>query len=88
MVTKEKRLTPNVMSLNPAINIDVAFDNFDRYVETLSGKETLHDTVGIACETSSSAIGDSVNIQSENDQEVKVSTHIDKESLAFTSGSS
>ncbi|XP_074115522.1 uncharacterized protein LOC141538105 [Cotesia typhae] len=25
----------------------VAFDNFDRYVDTLNGKETLHDTVGI-----------------------------------------
>ncbi|GFV74274.1 retrovirus-related Pol polyprotein from transposon 297 [Trichonephila clavipes] len=26
---------------------DVAFDNFDRVVETKSGKDTLHDTVGI-----------------------------------------
>jgi len=25
----------------------VAFDNFDRFVETSSGKDTLHDTVGI-----------------------------------------
>lgn len=25
----------------------VAFDNFDRFVETKSGKDTLHDTVGI-----------------------------------------
>ena len=25
----------------------LAFDNYDRYVETLSGKNTLHDTVGI-----------------------------------------
>lgn len=25
----------------------VAFDNFDRYVETTNGKDTLHDTVGI-----------------------------------------
>lgn len=25
----------------------VAFDNFDRFVETDSGKDTLHDTVGI-----------------------------------------
>ncbi|KAG5894728.1 hypothetical protein JTB14_006147 [Gonioctena quinquepunctata] len=25
----------------------VAFDNFDRYVDTLDGKETLYDTVGI-----------------------------------------
>ena len=46
--TKEKRLTPNGMSLNPANNIGVAFDNFDIYVETVSGKDTLHYTVGIA----------------------------------------
>lgn len=26
----------------------LAFDNYDRYVETFSGKNTLHDTVGIA----------------------------------------
>ena len=44
--TKEKRLTPNGMSLNPANNIGVAFDNFDIYVETVSGKDTLRDTVG------------------------------------------
>ncbi|GFV68876.1 uncharacterized protein TNCV_1985401 [Trichonephila clavipes] len=25
----------------------IAFDNFDRYVDTLTGKDTLHDTVGI-----------------------------------------
>uniref|UniRef100_A0A6P7FRI3 Uncharacterized protein LOC114331907 n=1 Tax=Diabrotica virgifera virgifera TaxID=50390 RepID=A0A6P7FRI3_DIAVI len=25
----------------------IAFDNYDRYVETLNGKDTLHDTVGI-----------------------------------------
>ena len=46
--TKEKRLTPNGMSLNPANNIGVAFDNFDIYVETVSGKDTLRDTVGTA----------------------------------------
>ena len=45
--TKEK-LTSNGMSLNPANNIGVAIDNFDIYVETVSGKYTLHYTVGIA----------------------------------------
>ncbi|GFV49042.1 hypothetical protein TNCV_5065261 [Trichonephila clavipes] len=29
------------------ITLGVAFDNFDRYVDTLTGKDTLHDTVGI-----------------------------------------
>ena len=50
--TKEKRLTSDKMSLNPANNIGLAFDNIGRYIETVSGKDTLHDTVGIAYETS------------------------------------
>ncbi|GFU64830.1 hypothetical protein TNCV_2144651 [Trichonephila clavipes] len=31
----------------PSLSTGVAFDNFDRYVDTLTGKDTLHDTVGI-----------------------------------------
>ena len=88
VVTKEERLIQDGMSLNAAINIDVAFDNFDRLLKTVSGKDTLHDTVSIAYKTSSSATGESVSFQVEDDQEVKVSTHIDKESLVVTSGSS
>ena len=42
------RTTPAGMSLSPTLCTGVAFDNFDRFVETLSGKDTLHDTVGIA----------------------------------------
>ena len=36
------------MELKPNLNTGIAFDNYDRYVETLTGKNTLHDTVGIA----------------------------------------
>lgn len=32
---------------NPSLRTHVAFDNFDKFVETSSGKDTLHDTVGI-----------------------------------------
>ena len=78
---KVKRLTQNEMSLNPSNNIGVAFDNFDRYVETVSGKGTLNGTVGIAYETSSSATGESVNFQAEDDQEVEISTHVNEESF-------
>ena len=88
VVTKEKRLIQDGMSLNAAINIDVAFDNFDRLLKTVSGKDTLHDTVSIAYKASSSATGESVSFQVEDDQEVKVSTHVDKESLVVTSGRS
>ena len=45
---ENNRTTPAGMSLSPTLCTGVAFDNFDRYVETLSGKDTLHDTVGIA----------------------------------------
>ena len=44
----DNRVTPSGMKLSPFLSPGVAFDNFDRYVETMSGKDTLHDTVGIA----------------------------------------
>ena len=50
--SKEHLLTPNGMILEPNLGTGVAFDNFDRFVETLSGKNTLHDTVGIAYQLS------------------------------------
>lgn len=36
-----------LVSQNSNLRTHVAFDNFDKYVETTSGKDTLHDTVGI-----------------------------------------
>jgi len=42
----DEQLTPSDMKLLP-VPSGLAFDNYDRYVETLSGKHTLHDTVGI-----------------------------------------
>lgn len=35
------------MQRRPDLNTGVVFDNFDRFVETHNGKDTLHDTVGI-----------------------------------------
>ena len=40
------------MNLKASLTTGVAFDNFDRFVETLSGKDTPHDTVGIAYQLS------------------------------------
>ena len=34
------------MTLNLDIGTGVAWDNFDWYVETQNGKDTLHDTAG------------------------------------------
>ena len=46
--TKSVKATPFGMSLNASTATGVAWDNFDRFVETKSGKDTLQDTVGIA----------------------------------------
>ena len=46
--TKSVKVTPFGMSLNASAATNVAWNNFDRFVKTKSGKNTLHDTVGIA----------------------------------------
>lgn len=50
----EKRLLPyGLKDQQPQLYTHVAFDNFDRYVETSTGKDTLHDTVGIVYQNES-----------------------------------
>lgn len=39
------------MKLNPRRGIGVVWDDFDRFVETIRGKKTLHETVGITYQT-------------------------------------
>ena len=75
------------MSLNLANSIGVASDNFDRYVETVTGRDTLHDIVGIAYENSSIATEESVYFQAEDVQEEEVCTHIYQENLVVASDS-
>ena len=36
------------MKTAPEFNTGITWDNFDRFVEIKSGKDILHDTVGIA----------------------------------------
>ena len=67
------------MSLNPPNCIGVASDNFDIYVETVTGRDILHDTVDIAYENSSSKTEQSVYLQAEDDQKEEVRTYIYKE---------
>ena len=50
--TKENRLIPQQMTMDSEAGVGLAFDNFDRFVETFSGKDTLDDTVGIAYQIS------------------------------------
>ncbi|CAH1112528.1 unnamed protein product [Psylliodes chrysocephalus] len=40
----------------------VAFDNFDRFVDTLNGKETLHDTVGIIYQNIDDNVQEELNV--------------------------
>ena len=46
-VPKKKQMTPDVFHLQPELGTGVAWDNYERFVETLTGKSTMHDTVGI-----------------------------------------
>lgn len=43
----EHILPYGLVNENSDLRTHVAFDNFDKFVETSSGKDTLHDTVGI-----------------------------------------
>lgn len=40
-------ITPKDIVRDSSLSTGIAFDNYDRFVETLTGKNTLHDTVGI-----------------------------------------
>lgn len=54
----EEHILPYGMESNcPDLRTHVAFDNFDKFVETVNGKDTLHDTVGIVYQN----IGDEAN---------------------------
>ena len=45
------QITPSGMSNEKSCSTGLAFESYGRFTETLSGKDTLHDTVGIAYQT-------------------------------------
>ena len=45
------QITPSGISKENSCSTRLAFDNYGRFKEALSGKDTLHDTVGIAYQT-------------------------------------
>ena len=63
------------MSLNPGKNISVPFDNFNRYAETVTGKDILQVSLrsGIVYEASSSVTEESADFQAEDNKEKEVS---------------
>lgn len=44
---KDNNIIPTGIIPTDGCSTHVAFDNFDRFVDTTSGKDTMHDTVGI-----------------------------------------
>ncbi|CAH2096461.1 unnamed protein product [Euphydryas editha] len=68
---KKRNVCPEDTILSPKYCTGVAFDNYDRYVETCNGKDTLHDTVGILYQNiipdESTPIFESDNSNSNND---------------------
>lgn len=49
---EKSTLCPEKIKKKPGLFTGVAYDNFDRFVETTNGKDTLHDTVGIIYQNS------------------------------------
>lgn len=45
--SSKQSICPNGVQMMPNLLTSVAYDNFDLYVDTKSGSNTLHDTVGI-----------------------------------------
>lgn len=44
---ENENILPSSITANNTLCTNVAFDNYDRFVDTINGKDTLHDTVGI-----------------------------------------
>ncbi|CAH1110603.1 unnamed protein product [Psylliodes chrysocephalus] len=57
-------LCPKAIKKKPNLSTVVAFDNFDRFVETSSGKDTMHDTVGIIYQNIDPNTQDESDVQS------------------------
>ena len=47
MSTSRSWLCPEVINKTENLSVGIAYDNFDRFVDTKTGKDTLHVTVGI-----------------------------------------
>ena len=45
--TSASKISPPDLVPDSSLTVGIAYDNFDRLAETLSGKNTLHNTVGI-----------------------------------------
>ena len=79
-------LNPSGMNMGANACTSLAFDNYDRFVETLTGKDTLHDTVGIAYQTVK--LDDTiVNNPSANQETIETNPSTTEFNIASTSSS-
>ena len=65
-------LTPSGMNMDANACTGLAFENYDRFVKTLTGEDTLHDTVGIAYQTVK--LDDTIDNNPSTNQETNPST--------------
>ena len=65
------------MKLNPQCGTGVVWDDFDMFLETTTGKETLYDTVGITYQT----IAEEESVDQEPDDDESLSS---EEETCFT----
>ncbi|CAH1100732.1 unnamed protein product [Psylliodes chrysocephalus] len=56
------QISPPDIIRSPLLCTGVAFDNFDRFVDTLNGKESLHDTVGIIYQNIDNNVQEELNV--------------------------
>ena len=52
-VTSASKISPPDLVPDSSLTVGITFDNFNWFVETLSGKSTLHGTVGIVYQSAS-----------------------------------
>ena len=76
--TETQMETPNGRSECSKGGIGCAFGNFDRFVESQSGKNTLHNTVGVSYELIFPEVNGSSDAES-NDQKTQEKTTDDLE---------
>lgn len=66
MATKNQRTTPAEIETDKNLIAGVAWDNYDRYVETVNRKCSLHNTVGICFQNNPTEFSATEEIENTN----------------------
>lgn len=76
--TARNDICPENTTRSKNMGTGLAFDNFDRFMDTRTGKDTLHDTVGIIYHNIISSPHNTINEQSELIEETDDSSESSK----------